>query len=137
MNNQHSPTKPIPVKRFIPGITWFFLVLVLMCLPGSDIPAVDDWLNHIYFDKWVHFGLFAVLVFSFIYPVTKLPLGQKVKRQTALKIAIAACIWGFVIELIQKFFISERSFDLVDWAADSFGVLIAYIFCRRKFLNFK
>jgi hypothetical protein len=137
MNNQISPLNASHVKIFIPGIAWFFLVLVLMCLPQSDIPSFDTWLQKIYFDKWVHFGLFAVLAFSFFYPVTKLPLSQKVKKKTVFKIAVGTCIWGLVTELIQKYLISDRSFDLLDWGADCLGAIITYLFCRNKFLSFK
>ena len=88
---QYSSGK-VSVKRFIPGIAWFFLVLFLICLPGSDIPPVENWLSYIYFDKWVHIGLFAVLTFLFIYPVSKLDIAASIKKNTAIKIALAAWI---------------------------------------------
>jgi hypothetical protein len=124
-----------PVKKFIPGIVWFFLLLALICLPGSKIPEVETWLHDIYFDKWVHTGLFAVLVFLFIYPVSKLALTVKAKKNWAVKIAIATCVWGLTTEFIQKNFIPDRSFDIIDWCADSFGVLLAYTWCRLKYLK--
>ena len=129
-----SPPKSSALTRFIPGIAWFFLVLFLLCLPGSDIPPVENWLNYIYFDKWVHIGLFSVLTFLFIYPVRKLDLTEAVKKNTAIKIAIALCIWALTTEFIQKYFIPDRSFDLYDWAADSFGILVAFTWCRKKYL---
>ena len=129
-----SPPKSSALIRFIPGIAWFFLVLFLLCLPGSDIPPVENWLNYIYFDKWVHIGLFSVLTFLFIYPVRKLDLTEAVKKNTAIKIAIALCIWALTTEFIQKYFIPDRSFDLYDWAADSFGILVAFTWCRKKYL---
>jgi hypothetical protein len=123
------------VKKFIPGIAWFFLILVLICLPGSKIPPVETWLNDIYFDKWVHAGLFAMLVFLFIYPMyKKMILPLRVKRNWAIKIAIAAVIWGLTTEFIQKFFIPGRSFDIYDLAADTTGILVAYNWCRAKYL---
>jgi hypothetical protein len=130
-----NPSPGLSVKKFIPGIAWFFLILVLICLPGSKIPTVETWLNDIYFDKWVHTGLFAVLVFLFIYPMSKLDLALAIKKNMALKIAIAACIWGLTTEFIQKFFIPDRSFDMYDLVADSFGILIAYTWCRIKYLK--
>ena len=122
-------------KKFIPGFSWFILVLVLLCLPGSDIPTPQTWLNDIYFDKWVHTGLFSVLTFLFIYPFAKADLSKKEKKNKAIKIAIAVIIWGITTEFIQKFFIPDRAFDLLDWAADSFGVLLAYTWCRIKYIN--
>ena len=135
MNDKSTPLNSAPVKKFIPGIAWFFLVLIVICLPGSEIPTIDTWLNDIYFDKWVHAGMFGVLTFLFIYPVTKLSLSNLIKKNTSLKIAIAAIIWGLTTEFIQRFFIPGRSFDIFDWAADSFGILSAYIFCYKKYLT--
>jgi hypothetical protein len=130
-----TPSKSLSVKRFIPGIAWFFLVLVLVCLPGSTIPPVETWLNDIYFDKWVHSGLFGGLAFLFLYPVSKSALPLEAKKKWAIKIAIATCIWGLTTEFIQKYFIPGRSFDLLDWAADSFGILLAYLYCLKIYLR--
>ena len=130
-----NPSKRSSLKRFIPGIAWFFLVLFLICLPGSDIPPVEDWLDAIYFDKWVHTGLFAGLTFLFIYPVSKLNLSNSFKKNSAIKIAIAACIWGLTTEFIQRFFIPSRSFDLTDFLADAIGGVIALFFCKKYFLK--
>jgi uncharacterized membrane protein len=131
---QNSSEKP-SVKSFIPGIAWFFLILVLICLPGSKIPPVETWLNDIYFDKWVHAVLFGMLVFLFIYPIyKKMILPLQVKRNWAIKIAIAAVLWGLTTEFIQKFFIPDRSFDIYDLVADSAGILAAYNWCRVKYL---
>jgi VanZ family protein len=134
MNDEPTPLKKSPVRKFIPGIAWFFLVLVLICLPGSNIPTVETWLNDIYFDKWVHAGMFAILTFLFIYPVSRLSLSWQVKKNTAIKIAIAAFIWALTTEFIQKYFIPDRSFDIYDWGADTLGILFAYNWCSQKYL---
>ena len=130
-----NPSKRPSFIKFIPGIAWYFLILVLISLPGSKIPEVESWLNDIYFDKWIHAGLFGVLVFLFIYPVyKKMILPLHVKKIWAIKIAIAAVIWGITTEFIQKFFIPDRSFDIYDLAADTTGILVAYNWCRIKYL---
>ena len=125
----------ISVKKFIPGIAWFFLVLILICLPGDDLPKTDDWMSAIYFDKWVHAGLFAVLTFLFMMPVCKNNLSKNETWSFVIKIALAACVWGITTEFIQKFFIVGRAFDILDWVADSAGILIALIVCRRLYLR--
>jgi uncharacterized membrane protein len=117
-----NPSKRSAAIKFIPGIAWFFLILVLISLPGSKIPTVETWLN-------------GILVFLFIYPIyKKMILPLQVKKNWALKIAIAAVIWGLTTEFIQKFFIPDRSFDLYDLAADTAGILVAYNWCRVKYL---
>lgn len=128
--------KPLTIKSFLPGIAWFFVVLTLICLPADDIPQPHgwfEWMNLIRIDKLVHTGIFALLAFLFIRPIAISNLSPKEKWGYFLKISLAVCIWGLTTELIQKFFIPTRQFDLVDWAADSIGALIALLFSRKFF----
>jgi VanZ family protein len=125
----------ITFKKFIPGIAWFFLVLVLICIPGNEFPKTDDWLQGIYFDKWVHCGLFGMLAFLWMRPFVFSTLSIKQKWQTILKIAILVSIWGLTTEYIQKYFISFRNFDWWDWAADSVGAIFAFVVSRKMCLK--
>ena len=125
----------IGFKKFIPGIVWFFLLLIAVCTPGYDLPQVGEWFNQIDFDKFIHVGIFAVLAFLFMFPFFKSSLTKKQQWHYCIKIALATCIWGITTELIQKYFIPGRSFDLMDWAADSLGGLCALIFCKIFFLK--
>ena len=128
----------IPIKKFIPGIAWFFVVLTLICLPGSDLPTVENWLNVIFFDKWIHVGIFGLLAFLFMRPVVKSPsFTYKEKLSYCIKIAIATILWGLATEFIQKFYIKGRSFDMFDWASDSTGSLLALLFVKMRFLQQK
>ena len=124
----------ISIKKFLPGIAWFFILLVLVCLPGRDIPKAG-WLDILYFDKWVHTGLFCGLTVLFCWPFYTSGFSTKARINYFIKIAIATSIWGLTTEFIQKFYIVGRNFDLLDWAADSLGALIALWFCSRKFIK--
>lgn len=126
--------KKVSFKKFLPGIAWFFIVLYIMCLPGKDIPKVA-WLESINFDKVVHIGAFALLTFLFCYPFYRSSFSKTERLNYFIKIAIAASLWGLTIEFIQKYFIPGRDYDLLDWAADSIGALIAYLVCIKYFLN--
>ena len=128
----------LSIKNFIPGIAWFFVILILICLPGEDIPSPSgwwNWINLIHFDKLVHMGIFAVLTVLFILPISRSAYSPKLKWSLSLKITLAAIIWGLSTELIQKFFVPTRQFDLIDWTADSIGVLLGLAFCRIFLLN--
>jgi len=124
--------KQLNLKKFLPGIAWFFVVLVLICTPGKDIPKVG-WLDKLSFDKVVHVGVFGLLAMLFMLPFAFTPLTKREKIQYFLRIAIATCIWGITTEFIQKYLVPGRSFDLFDWAADSLGALAAFIFCTKKY----
>jgi VanZ family protein len=120
----------LKVKNFIPGIAWFFLVLILICLPGKSLPHASSFLDKIFFDKWVHAGLFGMLTFLFLRPFTFANIENK--KTIAIKIVMAIIVWGLTTEFIQKYFIPFRSFDLWDWAADSAGAIAAYIYMKNK-----
>jgi VanZ family protein len=122
----------ITFKKFIPGIAWFFLVLILICLPGSQFPKKIDWLENIYFDKWVHAGLFGMLGLLFMWPITKSNLSYTSKINWCIKITLAIIIWGLTTEYIQKYFIPFRSFDWMDWLADNIGVCVAFLLCKKQ-----
>ena len=116
--------KKISFKYFLPGIAWFFIVAVLTLMPGKDVPQIG-WLDFPNFDKLVHAGLFGGLALLFGLPLLKAQLSFQQKIHFFLRISLAAIVWGITVEFLQKFFIPGRDFELLDWAADSVGVLIA------------
>ncbi len=118
-------------KIFIPAVLWFFVVLILICLPGSAFPKHSPFLEKIYFDKWVHAGMFGLLTLLWLFPLIKIILNKNLALQWAYKICTALVVWGITTEFIQKFFIVNRAFDIWDWAADSFGVLCAFIIWKK------
>lgn len=131
MENNSSFTG-VAAKKFIPGIAWFLLVLVLICLPGEDIPQIEE-LDFVNFDKLVHAGLFGGIVFFFAMAYNKAPITQKEKVAIIFKLTFATVIWGITTEFIQKFFVPGRQFDLVDWLADSIGAVISFFVSRLFF----
>lgn len=123
--------KKIPFKMFLPGIAWFFIVDALTLMPASDVPEVG-WMDNIpNFDKLVHAALFGGLTLLFSFPFFKAKFSFRKKIHYFTKIAISSSIWGLAVEFIQKFFIPSRDFDLLDWAADSIGALIAFGLCMQ------
>jgi VanZ family protein len=99
---------------------------ILFFLPGSALPK-ENWLDQIYFDKWVHIGLFAVLIFlwrsSFNYKISNYNL----------ILFFTALLYGFMVEVIQLYFISNRSFDLYDVAADMTGSVLGLLIWLRTY----
>ena len=130
-NLGNQSVKALTAKSFGPAIAVFIIVFILVILPENDLAAKNSWLNISYLDKWVHACMFAIMTFLFLLPIAESNMFKKVKRHYFIRIGLAACIWGLTTEFIQKFFIPTRSFDLLDWAADSAGVLIAIIYCRK------
>ena len=103
-----------------PGIAWFIISTILLTLPGDVLPK-ENWLDKIWFDKWVHIGMFGIIVFLFGWDAlrTKQSL-QKLKR-SFLIIALLALLYGIIMEFVQDNFIPNRSFDYGDIIADFVG----------------
>jgi hypothetical protein len=112
-------------KNFIPGIAWFLFVLILVCIPGEDLPSTP-YLDILSFDKLVHTALFGGIVFLFCMPFKNAAISKPQKLALFIKITLATCVWGITTELIQKYFISGRQFDWFDWLADSLGAIAAF-----------
>jgi VanZ family protein len=120
-------------KKFLPGIAWFFILLTLLCLPGRDIPKTNNWMERIYFDKWVHIGLFGMLAVLFMAPVFGGALPMRRKKIYVTIIVFAIIAWGLTTEFIQHAYIEGRSFDLYDWMADSIGTFLAIFISKYYF----
>ena len=116
---------------FIPAILWLLITTLLLVLPGPDIPSVS-FLDIIYFDKWVHAGLFGGMTFLFAFPFIK--NGTATKR-LLIYIAIVCAFYGIAMEYVQKYMAFERDFDYFDMVADGVGCIIGYFvstFFKRR-----
>ncbi len=110
------------------AIVWFVFISVLFFLPGSALPK-EDALDKIYFDKWVHTAFFFILIFLGRY---SLPVFSTKANRNILLLALT---YAFGVELIQKYFIPNRSFDLGDVLADMVGSLVAVVFWTRRYIK--
>jgi len=105
------------------AIIWLLLISFLFFLPGSALPK-ENWLDDIYFDKWVHFGFFALLLFLW-----RFYFSPPIKFDTLC--LLAALIYGVGVECIQHYLIANRSFDLGDVIADMAGALAGLLVWDR------
>ena len=107
------------------------MIFVLLIMPGSDIPS-NDFFELIYFDKWVHTGLFSILIIFWAYPF----LTSKFRSAGIFITALFSITYGIVMEFVQKYYATSRSFDLTDILADtlgvSLGVLLIMKFSKQK-----
>lgn len=118
------------------AIAWFLISLVLFTLPGTAFPR-ENWLNKIWFDKWVHIGIFVSLtaLWSFaLYRLAKEGDKARLRRQFIL-IALLGIAYGTSIEFVQKYFVAFRSFDIGDIIADGIGCAAGYLFSVKRLLK--
>jgi hypothetical protein len=117
---------------FMPAIGWIIICTILLTLPGSSFPK-EDWLDKIWFDKWVHIGLFAAIVVTWSWGVHK----GAIQNPSGIFfwITIAAILYGTGMEFVQKYLVVNRSFDGADIIADAVGAYTGYLFSRKVFIK--
>ena len=115
---------------FLPAILWLIISIILLTLPGTAIPK-ENWLDKIWLDKWVHIGMFFILVFLWLSALLKNNKKDS-KKTTPILLLIATLLYGYGMELVQQYFIENRSFDWGDVAADAAGSVIGLFYFRVK-----
>lgn len=120
-----------------PVLVWALVILILCAIPGRDLPH-SDWLEALSFDKWVHAGVFFVLE---IFLIRAFLFSRFERLQNNARIATVpiSIVYGGALELMQEAVFSERSADILDFIANSFGVIVGaavYSMLARKFSKF-
>ena len=127
-----QPAKEVSLKKFIPAILWLVVVLILVMIPGKQLPE-SEFLFEIDFDKFVHVGIFGLLAILFSWPFYNTTIPKNKKILYFIIIALSTSAFGYITELMQKYWAQGRSYSLMDWLADSGGALGAFIFCSIFF----
>ncbi len=118
------------VFHFVPAILWFIITIILLTLPGNDLPH-STLFDLPYFDKYIHLVMFFLLTILFCYPFSM--AGTKRLNITAVfvKIAFFVILYGIIMEVVQKFLISGRTFDVIDILFDALGSLSGLLAIRQ------
>ena|SRR6266403_1509797 len=105
------------------ALIWAAVIFALCSMPGRLIPTVS-WLELLSFDKWVHAGVFFILVSLFQIAVT----ANQQNPKLIYLYFILSVMYGGALEIMQATVFSERSADWLDMIANSFGCLMALVF---------
>jgi len=102
------------------ALLWSLMILILCGIPGKDVPEVSI----VNFDKFVHASLFFVLLLLTVRGFslqTDVAIFHNSPKITAF---ILCVIYGGTIELMQGAFFIDRTADINDFVANSFGCLV-------------
>jgi hypothetical protein len=107
-------------KYWFPVIVWAGFILLLCSTPGNKIPHVS-WLELLSFDKFVHASVFFILNHLVIRALSQY------NKLNATIVTGFCILYGGILELMQSHFFIQRSGDLLDFIANSFGCIVAII----------
>lgn len=105
-------------------------------MPGKSIPHIR-WLELLSFDKFVHAGVFFVLQLLYMRGFLLQEKFLFLQRHYIILPLLLCVAYGGALELMQAYCFSERSGDVLDFIANTFGCICgALLFGRmRKLLR--
>jgi len=115
------------LSKNTPARLWTLFILILMAIPGNMLPREETtFIPNL--DKLVHATLFGSFVFLWsIYYATRKEKNNNSYSRFVL-ILIIACLYGVATELMQKYLIPNRDYDIFDILADSIGAVLGFLF---------
>jgi VanZ family protein len=117
----------------LPAIVWIILSVFLLTIPGSALPK-ENWLGKIWFDKWVHIGMFGIMVWLFCWAIHSKKVSNRKLINVFVIIATICLAYGIGMEFVQKYFVVNRSFDNGDIVADAIGCTVGFLYSSRKYI---
>jgi VanZ family protein len=99
------------------ALAWMGLLFYLSHQPGIDSPLLFPGQ-----DKVFHAGVYGILAILLLMSLPRGPLGYD--RQQIGSSVLIASLYGISDE-IHQYFVPGRNSDVMDWAADTAGALIA------------
>ncbi|MFN3554820.1 MAG: VanZ family protein [Bacteroidales bacterium] len=110
------------IRYLLPAILWSFVILLIIGLPGSNIPKTNLFtLPH--FDKLVHAFMFAGFGLFLAYGFIKQDKEEKIHRHAYIASITFCVLYGGATELIQHYWVSGRSGEWADMLANTLGAM--------------
>jgi VanZ like family len=132
MRSKYFSFNKIKPSFYVP-ILWLIISTVLLTIPGTAFPK-ENWLDKIWFDKWVHIGMFAIMVVLWCWATLRLNFNKEKLKKVFVFIALGWLAYGIGMEFVQKYCVANRSFDTGDIIADGLGCLAGFIFSNRRYI---
>jgi len=111
------------LKYNLPWLAWGAIIIILISIPGNNIPNsfLFDLLPHA--DKIIHALLFLVFVILLIFGLLK-QYPQGIMRLPVLFWAIGISVfYSGLTELLQEMVFKNRNADFYDFTADCVGII--------------
>ena len=116
-------------QYLLAALFWTIFIMVLVGIPGNQIPKVSHFIDLLQPDKIVHLGLFAPFSFLWINY-----LSRKIKSiKTSILLVVAlGMFYAAITELLQVYVFIGRSGNLPDAIADFIGAIVGITYFIKK-----
>jgi len=112
------------------ALIWAAFILLLMSLPGKDLPDFDFWAIDIE-DKLGHVAVFGLLALLMVWGLTKRAV--HLTRKSLWAVFLIATFYGGATEILQGVAFPSRYASVLDFVADTVGSASGTIFAYWLF----
>jgi VanZ family protein len=117
------------IKYNIPAFVWSVIILIILALPGDELPELSFWQFIPFFDKWVHFGLFFILSVLLDFGFSRQTNYKLLRSASLIAAGLFSSLYAGLTELLQNF-IFLRTADILDFLADIIGCILGALFLK-------
>lgn len=116
------------IRRIPTGLCSVLMTLVVAYLSlTSNTLSFGSLFNFEGADKVVHFFMYLALTIIYILDYAKARMPHHAKLDVEIVLTILAISIGVIMELLQEFLGTGRSFELLDAVADAIGAIVALL----------
>lgn len=115
---------------------WTALIsVIIIVLSTIPVPEVKPLESVPFFDKWVHFVMYAAMVGAMwldangYKPLFSLKMRRLGMEFYVVMVVISSALGG-LMELVQAYLTTVRSGDYIDFLADVVGAVIGAVVCK-------
>lgn len=108
------------------SMLWALVILILCGMPGKSIPHIS-FLELLSFDKFVHAGIFFVLIVLTIRGWVLQTRFARLQQHAKLFSFIICVVYGGLLEIMQGTLFADRSASPLDFIANSFGCVMGVL----------
>ncbi|HEY0031502.1 MAG TPA: VanZ family protein [Bacteroidia bacterium] len=112
------------------AMLWALLILILCGIPGRDIPHIS-FLELLSFDKFVHAGIFFVLIQLTIRGFLLQTRFKRFQKFAKISAFVLCAMYGGALEIMQATVFEGRSADIYDFIANSFGCVMGWLLYNK------
>ena len=120
---RHS--RPHFLNAYGAAIFWAAFILLLMSLPGKDLPDFDIWAINIE-DKLGHIAVFGLLSCLMVWGLVRRM--NSVNRKSFWCIFLLVTLYGAATEILQGVAFPTRFASVSDFIADAIGAGLGIVF---------
>jgi VanZ family protein len=113
------------LKAYSAALLWAAFILLLMSLPGENLPDFDIWAIDIE-DKVGHVAVFALLAILMVWGLSR--RAELLTRKALWTVFLIGTFYGGATEILQGVAFPSRYASVLDFVADTIGSALGTVF---------